>query len=157
MSKVVFRKLQHDSKLPLYPKTCTKLVGYGNRVIDYLGTTKMKCKHNDTEMDLKVILGLRLCIELALIIIQCDDTCMCKTHIVAETGATVPIEVEHTRDDIDSTPGPIPLDTKIDETNAKEHIMRLCPDLFTGVGTIKDAVVHLDVKPGATPIVCSPR
>ena len=35
--------------------------------------------------------------------------------------------------------------------------MQLYPDLFNRVGTIKNAVVHLDVKPDATPIVCSPR
>ena len=52
---------------------------------------------------------------------------------------------------------PVLLDTKIDETNAKAIIMQLYPDLFDGVGTIKNAVVHLDVKPGATPIVCSHR
>ena len=52
---------------------------------------------------------------------------------------------------------PVPLNTKIDETNLKAHVMRLYPDLFDGVGTIKNAVVHLDVKPGAIPIVCSSR
>ena len=52
---------------------------------------------------------------------------------------------------------PVPLDTKIDETNPKAHVMRLNPDLFDGLGTIKNAVVHLDVKPDAVPIVCSPR
>ena len=35
--------------------------------------------------------------------------------------------------------------------------MKLYPDLFDGVGTIKNTVVHLDVKPDAVPIVCSPR
>ena len=35
--------------------------------------------------------------------------------------------------------------------------MHLFPDLFEGVGTIHDAIVHLDVWPEATPIVCSPR
>ena len=35
--------------------------------------------------------------------------------------------------------------------------MKLYPDLFDGVGTIKNAVVHLDVKPDVVPIVCSPR
>ena len=35
--------------------------------------------------------------------------------------------------------------------------MQLYPDLFDGVRTIKNAVVHLDVKPGATPKICSPR
>ena len=51
---------------------------------------------------------------------------------------------------------PVSLNTKIDETNSKAHVMQLYPDLFDGVGTIKNAVVHLDVKPGAIPIVCSP-
>ena len=35
--------------------------------------------------------------------------------------------------------------------------MDLYPDLFSGVGTIKNAMVHLNVKPGAIPVVCSPR
>ena len=52
---------------------------------------------------------------------------------------------------------PVPLDTKIDETNLKAHVMRLYPDLFDGLGTIKNAVIHLDVKPYAVPTVCSPR
>ena len=33
--------------------------------------------------------------------------------------------------------------------------MDLYPDLFSGVGTIKNAKVHLDVKPGAVSVVCS--
>ena len=33
--------------------------------------------------------------------------------------------------------------------------MQLYPDLSEGVGTITNAVVHSDVKPGAIPIVCS--
>ena len=35
--------------------------------------------------------------------------------------------------------------------------MQLYPDLFDRVRTFKNAVVHLDVKPGAIPIICSPR
>ena len=52
---------------------------------------------------------------------------------------------------------PVPLDMKIDETNPKAHVMKLYPDLFDGLRTIKNAVIHLDVKPDAVPIVCSPR
>ena len=65
LSKMVFQTLQKDYKLP---KTCVKLVGYGNKVTNYLGTTKIKCNHNGTEMeaifyitdvpDTKIILGL---------------------------------------------------------------------------------------------------
>ena len=35
----------------------------------------------------------------------------------------------------------------------KSHIMELFPDLFNGIGTIKDAEVKLDVNPDVTPIV----
>ena len=52
---------------------------------------------------------------------------------------------------------PVPLDTKIDEADPKAHIMKLYSDLFDGLGTIKNAVVHLDVKPDAVSLVCSPR
>ena len=35
LSKTVFQTLQKKSgKLPLYPKTCVKLVGYGNKTIN---------------------------------------------------------------------------------------------------------------------------
>ena len=38
----------------------------------------------------------------------------------------------------------------------RKHI--LCnPDLFDGVETIKNAVVHLDIKPDVSPVICSPR
>ena len=36
----------------------------------------------------------------------------------------------------------------------KQEIMDLYPSLFSGVGTIKNAMVHLDVKLGAVPVVC---
>ena len=59
---------RNDDKLPLYPKTGVKLVGYGNKTINYLGTTKIKCDHNGVKCDAvfyvtdvpdtKVILGL---------------------------------------------------------------------------------------------------
>ena len=35
--------------------------------------------------------------------------------------------------------------------------MDLYPDLFSGVGTIRNVMVHLDVKPGAVQVVCSPH
>ena len=69
LSKTVFQTLQKNGgKLPLFPKTCVKLVGYGNKTINYLGTTKIKYNHNGTEIDAifyvtdvpdtKIILGL---------------------------------------------------------------------------------------------------
>ena len=132
-----------------------------------MGTTKIKCNHNGTEIDTtfyvtdvpdtKIILGLRLCIDLGLIVIRCDDKCRCKNVQVAETSSSTLIVNTQGSDDQSSMLPPVPLDTKIDETNLKAHIMKLNPDLFDSVGTIKNAVVHLDVKPDAVPIVCSPR
>ena len=51
LSKTVFQTLKKkNEKLPLYPKTCVKLVGYGNKSINYLGTTKIDCSHNGTKI-----------------------------------------------------------------------------------------------------------
>ena len=53
LSKTVFQTLQkrNGDKLPFFPKTCVKLVGYGNKTINYLGTTKIICNHNGTGID----------------------------------------------------------------------------------------------------------
>ena len=164
MSMTVFKDIQKVQRLPLFPKSCIKLVGYGNITIEYLGTTKLECIHNGTKvnavfyvtdvMDRKVILGLQLCIKLGLIVIKCDDDCQCKNLTVAEVNATDPIRKQQEAVDQNSTP-PVSLDTVIDSTNPKAH-MHLFSDLFEGVGTIHDAIVHLDVRPDATRIVCSP-
>ena len=131
-----------------------------------MGTTKLECIHNGSQvnavfyvtnvMDRKIILGLQLSIELGLIVIKCDDDCQCKNLTVAEANAADPIRKQQEAVDQNSTP-PVSLDTEIDSTNLKAHIMHLFPDLFEGVGTICDAIVHLDVQPDATSIVCSPR
>ena len=80
-----------------------------------------------------------------------------RMYKVAETSSSTLIENTQGSDDQSSMLPPVPVDTKIDETNLKAHIMKLYPDLFDGVGTIKNAVVHLDVKPDAVPVICSPR
>ena len=66
-----------------------------------------------------------------------------------------PIENIQGSDDKSSMLPPVCLDTKIDEINPKAHVMQLHHDLFDR--TIKNAIVHLDIKPDAIPIVCSPR
>ena len=89
---------------------------------------------------------------------KCDDECQCKNLAVAETNAVDPIRKQQEAVDQNSTPlPPVSLDTEIDSANPKVHIMCLFPDFFEGVGTIRDAIAHLDVWPEATPIVCSPR
>ena len=83
------------NKLPLYPKSDVKLVGYGNRNIEYIGTTVVDVVHlTQTKKatfyvtklnDNKVILGLCLCIDLQLLSIHYDDKCQCKSLILHET------------------------------------------------------------------------
>ena len=69
LSKTVFQTFKkRNEKLPLYPKTCVKLVRSGNRTINYLRTTKIDYSHNGTKVnavfyvtdapDTKIILGL---------------------------------------------------------------------------------------------------
>ena len=67
------------------------------------------------------------------------------------------IEDTQRSDDQSSTLPLVSLNMKIDQTNLKAHIMQMYPDLFDGLGTIKNAVVHLDIKPDASPVVCAPR
>ena len=52
---------------------------------------------------------------------------------------------------------PVPISTRLEGDDMKQQIMELCPDLFSGVGTMKNAMEHLDVKPGAVPVICSPH
>ena len=60
LSKTVFQTLQKNGKLPLHPKTCIKLDGYGNKTINYLGTTKIKCNHNGVNAMLYFMLLMSL-------------------------------------------------------------------------------------------------
>ena len=121
LSKAVFQTLQkrNGDKLPLFPKTCVKLVGYGNKNINYWGTTKIKCNHTETDAtfcvtdvpDTKIILELRLCIDLGLIVIRCDDKCRCKNVHVAETSSLTLIENTQGSDDhsLDVKPDAVPI------------------------------------------------
>ena len=147
--------------MPLYPKSVVKLVGYGNRNIEYIGTTVVDIVHliqtkkatffvtklNDD----KVILGLHSCIDLQLLSVHCDDKCWCKSYVLHKTKKTgnefpVGVDLQQTQDI-----------TKYEGDDVKQQIMDLYPDLLSGVRTIKNAMAHTDVKPGAVPVVCSPH
>ena len=171
MTESLFKHIGKTNKLPLFLKSDVKLVGYGNRNIEYIGTTVLDIVHlTQTKKatlyvtklnDDKVILGLHLCIDLQLLSIHCNDKCQCKSQILHEAkkiGSEFPIGVdlqqEHTKQGV--LP-PVPISTKLEGDDVKQQIMELYPDLFSGVGTIKNAMVHLDVKPGAIPVVRSPH
>ena len=79
-------------------------------------------------------------------------------HETKKIGSEFPTGVDlqqtHTYQDVSP---PVPISTKLEGDDVKQQIMDLYPDLFSGVGTIKNTMVHLDVKPGAVPVVCSPH
>ena len=72
-------------------------------------------------------------------------------------GSEFPIGVDLQQEHIQQNVlPPVSISTQLEGDDVKQQIMDLYPDLFSGVGTIKNAMVHLDVKPGAIPVVCSP-
>ena len=115
MTESLFKCIGKVNKLPLYPKSDVKLVGYGNWNIKYIGTTVVDATHlTQTKKatfyvtklnNKKVILGLHLCIDLLLLSIHCDNKCLCKSHILHEIkkiGSKFPIgvDLQHTQQDI---------------------------------------------------------
>ena len=165
----MFKHIRKINKLPLYPKSDVKLVGYGSRNIEYTGITVVDVTHlTQTKKatfyvtklnDNKVIPGLCLCIDLQLLSVHCNNKCRCKSQLLHETkkiGNEFPIRVDLQQTQQDILP-PVPISTKLDGDDVKQQVIDLYPDLFSGVGTIKNAMVHLDVKPGAVPVVCTPH
>ena len=84
MTESLFKCIGRINKLPLYPKSDVKLVGYGNRNIEYIGTTVVDVAHlTKTKKDTfyvkrlndgKVFLGLRLCVDFQLLSIHCNKS-----------------------------------------------------------------------------------
>ena len=169
VTESLFKCIGKINKLPLYPKSDVKLVGYGNRNIQYISTTVVAVIHlTQTKKatfyvtklnNNKVILELCLCIDLQLLSVHSDDKCWCKSQMLHETkkiDSEFPIGVVLQQVQQDILP-PVPISTKLEGDDVKQQIVNLYPDLFSCVGTIKNAMVHLDVKPGAIPVVCSPH
>ena len=144
-----FKCIGKTNKLPLFLKSNVKLVGYGNRNIEHIGTTVLDIAHlTQTKKatfclkklnDNKVIPELCLCIDLQLFFIHCDDKCQCKSkpqilHEAKNIGSEFPIGVdsqqEHTQQDV--LP-PVPFSTRLEGDDAKQQLMELYPDLFSGV------------------------
>ena len=138
ITESLFKCIRKINKLLLYPKSDVKLVGYGNRNIEYIGTTVVDVAHlTQTKKatfyvtrlnDDKVVLGLCICIDLQLLSIHCDNKCWCKSQILYETkkiGSEFPIEVnlqqEHIQQNI--LP-PVPISTRL-EGDVKQQIMNL--------------------------------
>ena len=76
-------------------------------------------------------------------------------HETKRIGSEFPIGVDLQQTQQDILP-PVPISTKLDGDDVKQQVMDLYPGLFSGVSTIKNAMVHLDVKPDVVPAVCAP-
>ena len=112
--------------------------------------------HQEGELyvvDTKVILGLQFCRAFNLVMVNCDDKCVCKQ---------IPIDVINSEflRGLDSgnlhgtklQPPPVDVNLKL-RPDCKAHIMELYPDLFGDVGTMDSAEVELDVDPSVPPVV----
>ena len=85
MTESLFKRIGKANKFPLFLKSDVKLIGYGNRNIEYIGTTVLDITHLSQSKketfyvtklnDHKVILGLCLCVDLQLLSIHCNDKC----------------------------------------------------------------------------------
>ena len=75
---------------------------------------------------------------------------------IQEIGSEFPIGIDLQQAHMQDVLPPVPISTKLEGDDMKQQIMNLYPDLFSGVGTIKNATVHLNVKLGAIPVVCLP-
>ena len=109
MTESLFKHIGKTNKLPLFLKPDVKLVGYGKRNIEYIGTTVLDIAHlTQTKKatfyvtklnDDKVILGLCLCVDLQLLSLHCNDKCWCKSksqilHEAKKVGSEFPIGVD---------------------------------------------------------------
>ena len=87
----------------------------------------------------------------------CDDDCVCKKKIVEvlnefPAGLDVPKQMKMNQVYLP----PVDVHTKL-RSDCKAHIMELFPELFNGVGTIKDAIVKLNVDQSIISVIQPPR
>ena len=171
MTKVVFEKLcngKSKNSIVLNKAKMTNITGYGQDPIDYIGTFVFKVKHNVVTRDVlffimniddtKVIFGSKACQTFNLVKILCDDQCHCK-RMKLEVGTfneDFPIGLSFP-DKLDAPKlPPVDIHTKIDAEDPKSHILCLFPELFEGIGTMKNVQVHLNVDPKIEPVVQAP-
>ena len=90
--------------------------------------------------------------------IICDDDCSCKkvaVDILNKFPAGLDVPKQKQKQNQVCLP-PIDIHTKL-RPDCKAHIMELFPELFDGVGTIKDTIVKLNVDESITPVIQPPR
>ena len=120
-------------------------------------TTK-QCTFYVTDLtDTKILLVFTVCRVFNLGKVLCDDDCICRKMVVDVLNEfPVELDIPKKMDPDQVHLPPIDIHTKL-RSDCKSHIMELFPDLFEGIGTIKDAIVKLNVDQSVTPIVQTPR
>ena len=154
--------------LKLCPTNDVQVVGYSKQTVEIVGKITVNCTHlNNTKRcvfyvtnltDNKILLGLTFCKAFNLVKIICDDDCSCKKVSVDilnkfPAGLDVPKQKEKQNQ---VCPPPVNIHTKL-HPDCKTHVMELFPELFDGIGTIKDAIVKLNVDDSITPVIQPPR
>ena len=159
-----------DGGLKLCPVTDIQVIGYSKQTVEIVGKITVSCTHLDTTKrcvfyvtnltDNKVLSGLAFCKAFNLVKILCDEDCSCKkvtssVDILNEfpVGLDIPNQKEK---QIQVRPPPIDIHTKL-RPDCKAHVMELFPELFEGIGTIKGAIVKLNVDDTITPVSQPPR
>ena len=150
-----------NSSIQLKPCNHVKVVGYTKQSISIVGRIAVTCTHANVIkkclfyvtdiMDTKVILGLNFCRAFNCVKFICDKKCACQQvtiNVINDfpQGPDVP--------DMNNTKVLPPVDMHLKfHPNCKNHILELYPDLFDGVGTMKHAMVKLDINQAVIPVV----
>ena len=86
-----------------------------------------------------------------MVTVNCDDNCVCKkiaVDVINEFPRGLSVPNQRTLQQLP----PVDIETKL-RPDCKAHIMELFPDLFEGIGTLKDAVVKLHFDDSITPVI----
>ena len=163
------RNTKLNGELKLCPCNDIQVIGYSKQLVEIVGKVTVNCTHVNTTKhcvfyvtnltDSKILLGLTFCKAFDLVRILCDDNCLCKKMMVDvlnefPTGLDVPKQKQMKMNQVYLPP--IDIHTKL-RSNCKAHIMELFPELFDGVGTIKDAIIKLNVDQSIIPVIQPPR
>ena len=155
-------------KLELRPCDKIRVIGYSKQSVEIMGKVSVTCTHATTIkkvnfyvtnlVNTKVILGLQFCRAFNLVSVNCDDNCICKEVAVEALNAEFPRGMDPAGSTMQNRlpPPPVDVNTKL-RPDCKQHILELFPELFDGIGTMKDAEVILDVNPDVEPVVQPPH
>ena len=164
----IFNHLNSKLNGELKPCPCNdiQVIGYSKQSVEIVGKVAVICMHTNTTKrcvfyitnltDSKILLGLTFCKVFDLVKIICDDDCTCKKATVDvlnkfPAGLDIPKQKQN-----QVCLPPVDVHTKL-RPDCKAHVMELFPELFDGVGTIKDAIMKLNVDESITPVIQPPR